>query len=218
VVNEPLVGPTNERHTPLASRHSPLLSDPSLELGGHHGVRYSVHGTNLAGIAPENQHADGRTTTIFSGEVPGSSIPSGLGLGRSCDHRDGPGPDAASSQTVRQHTHFHSPSVVQICKEPAVTRTSPKATNRSVNVGHPSTPGQYRCSTCNADFYAEKGLTRHIKDRHLKRNICPFCLTFKWSQGRKYLFKKHLMSRHQAILQAMLKRLRNDVVPGRATP
>ncbi|KAH9976831.1 hypothetical protein BGW80DRAFT_882838 [Lactifluus volemus] len=103
--NEPLVDPTNELHTPPASRHS-LLSDPSLEQGGLHDFRYDVHVTTSAVIAPGSQHADGRTTAAF---MLGSSIEPGQDLGRSCDHNDGPVPDAASSQTVRQHTHFHPP-------------------------------------------------------------------------------------------------------------
>ncbi|KAH9976829.1 hypothetical protein BGW80DRAFT_1290823, partial [Lactifluus volemus] len=56
-------------------------------------------------------------------------------------------------------------------------------TNRVDDKGHHST--RHWCHLCNANFYAKKGLNRHIKDKHLPWN------------GRRYSFEKHLRSRHK---------------------
>jgi len=53
-----------------------------------------------------------------------------------------------------------------------------------------------RCRRCGASFFQRQALNRHKKDKHRPRNICPFCKSFRWPSGRKYLFRRHLEQRH----------------------
>jgi hypothetical protein len=143
-----------------------------------------------------------------------SSTSSGQALGRS--YGQGPclvnapvhyGPVASSSQpvcaTIGQHTPLQCRSAVQIYKKPVATSSDSITitTKRRDDEGHHST--RYWCYLCNANFYAKKGLNRHIKDKHLPWNTCPLCSDFQWPKGRKYSFEKHLQSRHRDDLGAM---------------
>ena len=59
-------------------------------------------------------------------------------------------------------------------------------------------PAQYHCSPCGTSFKNRQYLRRHNADKHMPRNVCPYCGVFEWS-GRKYLFHKHLETRHPQV-------------------
>jgi hypothetical protein len=63
-------------------------------------------------------------------------------------------------------------------------------------------PVRYRCQQCDMDFAWRQGLTRHIKDKHSPRYMCPHCHVFECSQGRPYLFREHLEKRHPDIARS----------------
>lgn len=54
----------------------------------------------------------------------------------------------------------------------------------------------YQCSICRLSFSQRQGLTRHNKDTHLPKKRCAFCTNFAWSQGRRYIYRKHLEEEH----------------------
>jgi hypothetical protein len=62
---------------------------------------------------------------------------------------------------------------------------------------------RYPCHICGASYAWRKGLTRHIKDKHGPRNICPHC-PFTWPPGRPYLFAEHLKSSHSDIVTPLV--------------
>jgi DNA-directed RNA polymerase subunit RPC12/RpoP len=57
---------------------------------------------------------------------------------------------------------------------------------------------KYRCHPCDSTFAQKQGLNRHVKDKHLHQNLCPYCSDFAWSPGRSYRFSAHLRSEHPA--------------------
>ena len=65
------------------------------------------------------------------------------------------------------------------------------------------------CSLCEVDFSQSQVLSRHKKDIHNAKESCLFCSTFKWSQGRPYLYRNHLRIRHPEILLPEI-RLKNS--------
>ncbi|KAH8976776.1 hypothetical protein EDB92DRAFT_1108641 [Lactarius akahatsu] len=60
--------------------------------------------------------------------------------------------------------------------------------------------GQYRCSSCWVIFAQRQGLTRHWKDKHEPKNRCEFCKEFTWSQGRRYIYQRHLQEGHPNVV------------------
>ena len=62
--------------------------------------------------------------------------------------------------------------------------------------------GRYVCKTCGSRHAHPQDLMRHVKDRHVPKNVCPFCGVFEWSQGRKYQYRKHLEISHPSLLHA----------------
>ncbi|KAH9032162.1 hypothetical protein EDB85DRAFT_1274916 [Lactarius pseudohatsudake] len=57
---------------------------------------------------------------------------------------------------------------------------------------------KYRCDIqgCTSAFAQRQGLNRHTKDKHSSLKPCLYCSDFEWSEGRSYLFKKHLKKMH----------------------
>ena len=55
---------------------------------------------------------------------------------------------------------------------------------------------KYWCEPCEIGFSQKQGFTRHKKDKHLQRNICPYCRSFEWSPGRLYKLKAHIKEHH----------------------
>ena len=65
-------------------------------------------------------------------------------------------------------------------------------------VQKPPVPKQrYVCNICSKHFAHPQGRARHIKDKHMPQNTCSFCSVFKWSPGRKYLYRRHLRKSHR---------------------
>ena len=58
----------------------------------------------------------------------------------------------------------------------------------------------YQCRFCRVTFAQRQGLTRHSKDRHSPKNRCDFCVEFTWSQGRRYIYRKHLQEEHPGFV------------------
>ena len=56
-----------------------------------------------------------------------------------------------------------------------------------------------QCSLCKLHLSQPQVLSRHMKDKHEDKESCLFCSSFKWSQGRPYLFRYHLQMRHPQI-------------------
>ncbi|KAN0125444.1 hypothetical protein V8E53_015484 [Lactarius tabidus] len=54
----------------------------------------------------------------------------------------------------------------------------------------------FSCHLCNTSFTQRQTLRRHLEDKHMFQKVCPLCGVFKWSQGRSYLFRAHLASKH----------------------
>ncbi|KAI9443700.1 hypothetical protein BJY52DRAFT_1317031 [Lactarius psammicola] len=68
-----------------------------------------------------------------------------------------------------------------------------------------SAPGQmanklYQCSSCCVIFAQRQGLTRHSKDKHEPKERCSFCVEFTWSQGRRYIYQRHLQEEHPDVV------------------
>ena len=59
-------------------------------------------------------------------------------------------------------------------------------------------PAQYHCSPCGASFQNRQYLRRHNADKHMPRNVCPYCGVFEWS-GRKDFYQNHLEARHPQV-------------------
>ena len=55
---------------------------------------------------------------------------------------------------------------------------------------------KYWCGRCEIGFSQKQGFTRHNKDKHLQRNLCPYCRNFEWSPGRLYKLKAHIKENH----------------------
>ena len=55
---------------------------------------------------------------------------------------------------------------------------------------------KYWCEHCEIGFSQKQGFTRHNKDKHSQRNLCPYCRNFEWSPGRRYKLKVHLKENH----------------------
>ncbi|KAI0252271.1 hypothetical protein BJV78DRAFT_367696 [Lactifluus subvellereus] len=96
--------------------------------------------------------------------------------------KPGPSPVAFSSQANRQGGPFQS---LSIC-----------------NSGPPTTCGavmrqgsRKSCTECGKSFYAQKGLNRHMQDKHLPWKKCDYC-DFSYSEGRKSLYTDHLHRDH----------------------
>ncbi len=58
----------------------------------------------------------------------------------------------------------------------------------------------YQCSSCCVSFSQRQGLTRHNKDKHEPKERCSFCVEFTWSQGRRYVYRKHLREEHPDVV------------------
>ena len=56
--------------------------------------------------------------------------------------------------------------------------------------------GRYSCIICDLDYAQSQGLTRHQCEKHNAR-LCIYCRKFSW--GRPYLFRKHLVKQHPGI-------------------
>ena len=52
------------------------------------------------------------------------------------------------------------------------------------------------CSLCQREFSQLQVLSRHIKDKHKDKESCLYCSSFKWSQGRPYIYRNHLRVQH----------------------
>jgi hypothetical protein len=55
---------------------------------------------------------------------------------------------------------------------------------------------KYWCQPCEIGFSQKQGINRHNKDRHLRRNLCPYCREFEWSPGRHDKWDAHLEKNH----------------------
>ncbi|KAI9456982.1 hypothetical protein BJY52DRAFT_1379277 [Lactarius psammicola] len=123
-----------------------------------------------------------------------------------------------SSQALGLHTYSavrlpDSPSNDHSLLDPHSTHddaTSQLATTAAVTL--PPSPVEahqnfkkYWCpycpSTSPSGFVQKQGLTRHIKDKHMPWNSCPYCSDFEWSQGRRYLFDDHIRKIHPEQVQ-----------------
>ena len=55
---------------------------------------------------------------------------------------------------------------------------------------------KYWCEHCEIGFSQKQGFARHNKDKHLPRNLCPYCRNFEWPPGRLYKLKAHVKGNH----------------------
>ncbi|KAH9961058.1 hypothetical protein BC827DRAFT_353434 [Russula dissimulans] len=53
--------------------------------------------------------------------------------------------------------------------------------------------GPYLCDVCGKAYTQRQGVARHRRETHDAR-LCSYCGIFKW--GRRYLYKKHLQTKH----------------------
>ncbi|KAH9031445.1 hypothetical protein EDB83DRAFT_2652476 [Lactarius deliciosus] len=58
----------------------------------------------------------------------------------------------------------------------------------------------YECSSCKLKFAQRQGLKRHNKDKHEPKQGCSFCAQFTWSQGRRYVYRRHLQKEHPDVV------------------
>ncbi|KAH9057529.1 hypothetical protein EDB87DRAFT_1021684 [Lactarius vividus] len=68
---------------------------------------------------------------------------------------------------------------------------------------------KYWCPSCKSGFSQSQVLGRHIKDKHEAKQTCRHCVSFTWSKGRPYLYRKHrsLMCRAQDTLKVYVPNL-----------
>ncbi|KAF8268185.1 hypothetical protein EI94DRAFT_1204762 [Lactarius quietus] len=59
----------------------------------------------------------------------------------------------------------------------------------------------YQCSSesCSARFSQRQGLMRHSKDKHSPKKRCDFCMEFTWSEGRRYVYQRHVQRKHPGV-------------------
>ncbi|KAH9059959.1 hypothetical protein EDB87DRAFT_680655 [Lactarius vividus] len=53
-----------------------------------------------------------------------------------------------------------------------------------------------QCHICHANFREQKGLNRHLVDKHGYRILCSYCKGFECKPGHNDLFRKHLRREH----------------------
>ncbi|KAI0303277.1 hypothetical protein B0F90DRAFT_1895200 [Multifurca ochricompacta] len=126
---------------------------------------------------------------FLSGEVQEHSSP-GQPLGTYLDH----GHEDATSRVHGDAPLSSSLYTVDQYEETTPPKFIPTAPNQGVEKGQ--LPNSKWCPDCGAYFSQKQGLKRHRKDIHSAWNVCPHCFEFEWSQGRKYMFEKHLLDVH----------------------
>lgn len=74
----------------------------------------------------------------------------------------------------------------------------------------------YEYSSCSLNFAQRQGFKWHNKDKHELKRGCSFCAQFtcQWSQGRRYVYRRHLPEEHPGVvlpsLDLMQLQLRAD--------
>jgi hypothetical protein len=63
----------------------------------------------------------------------------------------------------------------------------------------------YECSFCRVSFAQPQGLRRHSKDIHSPKKRCEVCVKFTWSQGRSYVYRKHLEDEHPGFVSQSVR-------------
>ena len=73
--------------------------------------------------------------------------------------------------------------------------TSRRTSGRPIEVNAPS----YRCHICNGSAKEQQTLKFHLGYKHGYRIFCSYCGEFKYTPGKKNLFREHLGSKHPEI-------------------
>jgi hypothetical protein len=55
----------------------------------------------------------------------------------------------------------------------------------------------FPCDECDKKYTQRQGVTRHQRESHGKKNLCPNCNDFRWN--RRYQLTKHLKDQHPGI-------------------
>jgi hypothetical protein len=190
----------------LFPRDNVFFPDPTpvVRPGGHDQhppEEYGEFSTPFTGAKTEEpiQRANLPGGTLIyrtsSGQAPGIHFDPNHGYTNPQIHRDRP--VASSSKKGRRYEPFQSRSAAEVRRHTAVV--SSIARKSVVDVDRDPTRSRHKCCYCDSprDFKERKALNRHIKDAHSLLYTCehPWC-GFKWSQGRRYLYVKHLRKRH----------------------
>ncbi|KAH9059948.1 hypothetical protein EDB87DRAFT_1619398 [Lactarius vividus] len=61
-----------------------------------------------------------------------------------------------------------------------------------------------QCHICHASFREQKGLNRHLVDKHAYRILCLYCGDFECKPGNNDLFREHLENEHSDTEDALL--------------
>ncbi|KAH8976774.1 hypothetical protein EDB92DRAFT_1108538 [Lactarius akahatsu] len=114
-------------------------------------------------------------------------------------------------------THNEGNHLVISAPEPP----SQLCTQRGTEVEN-TTKKLYECSFCNLKFAQRQGLKRHKKDKHEPKQGCSFCAQFTWSQGRRYVYRRHLQEEHPGVVlpsldAALVARRRSVNLEGRSS-
>ena len=70
---------------------------------------------------------------------------------------------------------------------------------QSGSIGTTVAEKENRCHLCGIRFTQSQVLNRHMRDKHEDKMSCPYCLSFKWSRGRPYLYRRHLHVKHLEV-------------------
>ncbi|KAI9436335.1 hypothetical protein H4582DRAFT_1966094 [Lactarius indigo] len=97
------------------------------------------------------------------------------------------------------HTHSEGDHLVVSGSE----TLSQLRTQRGVKVEN-TTKKPYKCNSCSLSFTQRQGLKRHSQDKHEPKQGCSFCAQFTWSQGRRYVYRKHLQEEHPGVVSPSL--------------
>ena len=73
--------------------------------------------------------------------------------------------------------------------------TSRRTSGRPIEVNAPS----YQCHICNGSAKEQQMLKLHLGEKHGYRIFCSYCGEFKYTPGKKNLFREHLGSKHPEI-------------------
>ena len=77
-------------------------------------------------------------------------------------------------------------------------QAAPQLRSRTTNAeGRPVQ--KYRCSSCGRRFTQPQVLGRHVKDMHETKESCSHCVSFTFSRGRPYVYRKHLAREHPEV-------------------
>jgi hypothetical protein len=114
-----------------------------------------------------------------------------------------PGPYFGTRQGTRPIASLSRPSQVYASTNYSSSpplQAAPQLQSRAPNAE--KRPKNYWCSElgCGMGFTQPQVLSRHVKDMHEEKESCSHCLSFTFSRGRPYIYRKHLAREHPKIV------------------